>query len=239
MTSKRSVVIKGKMKNGLALVIGNANYALKEHRLVNAVNDASDIADRLVRLGFDVIKITNCKSDEFHRSTVEFSSKLLYEIYFNSKGKFRMNNFRNQFITELCSLQTIEIFKPSFDFIQKHLRPFHDYLFYIPTSKPKALPIELIMQKVKPNKKRETVYEVRSIKYEDTEVLHYDIQEGFYKTLVFDKFISSLCKELTVPRNLLRISSNMNLNGDFVVKAPFEFKLSKQNPFAESSEKAP
>ena len=69
------------MLNGLALVVGNAQYSKKEHKLVNAVNDAIDFADKLICLGFDVIKVTNAEREELDRSIGEFRSKLPLFMY--------------------------------------------------------------------------------------------------------------------------------------------------------------
>ena len=55
-------------------------------------------------------------------------------------------------------------------------------------------------------------------------------------TLEYTKFIQMLSKELTVPENLLRISANIKLDTGMILRVPFEFKLSKQDPKLELSE---
>jgi len=98
--------------NALALVMGNNEYPLQQHKLANAVNDANSISDKLARLGFDVIQSNNCDRAEFFRVASEFASRLSgYEIglfYFSGHGlqiegiilpEFKtrelVNNFRN------------------------------------------------------------------------------------------------------------------------------------------------
>jgi hypothetical protein len=58
----------------VALVIGNSTYASSP--LKNPVNDANDIATKLRRLGFEIIKRNNLKTKEIGGTLREFRSKL-------------------------------------------------------------------------------------------------------------------------------------------------------------------
>ena len=59
----------------IALVIGNASY---QHAgpLKNPLNDANDVAHKLARLGFDVIKALDLDTDGFDQAFNRFSRKL-------------------------------------------------------------------------------------------------------------------------------------------------------------------
>lgn len=76
--------------NALAFVVGNAKYADEKDRLVNAVHDADDISDKLMSLGFAVIKKTDCTNEEFDRNLHDFSDRLgKYDVglfYFSGHG---------------------------------------------------------------------------------------------------------------------------------------------------------
>lgn len=65
---------QGKAESRVALVIGNANYAVSP--LVNPTNDATDVARRLEELGFKVILRLNAGQREMKRSVREFSAAL-------------------------------------------------------------------------------------------------------------------------------------------------------------------
>lgn len=57
----------------VALVIGNANYtASSVARLANPVNDASDVADTLTRLGFSVTRLIDGRQDAMRRALRDF-----------------------------------------------------------------------------------------------------------------------------------------------------------------------
>lgn len=45
------------MMNGLAFVVGNANYVGEHNKLINAVNDAKDFSAKLLNLGFVVTTV--------------------------------------------------------------------------------------------------------------------------------------------------------------------------------------
>ena len=47
---------------------------------------------------------------------------------------------------EIFKLQTNVDYKASFDFINKHLQPFREYLLYIPSTKPVSFPIEIVFE---------------------------------------------------------------------------------------------
>lgn len=76
--------------NALALVIGNVEYIQEKHKLVNAVNDANDLASKLMTLGFTVQKVTNCDRETFERSVAKFGQDLKnYQVglfYFSGHG---------------------------------------------------------------------------------------------------------------------------------------------------------
>ncbi|WP_231582676.1 caspase family protein [Pedobacter sp. BMA] len=78
------------MPNALALIIGNANYSLQKHKLINSVNDASDIAQKLSMLGFTINCVTNADKEKFERSVTSFGNNLQkYDIglfYFSGHG---------------------------------------------------------------------------------------------------------------------------------------------------------
>lgn len=62
--------------NALALIIGNANYIVEKDRLINAVNDADDVAMKLLNLGFIVRKVTDCSREVFDREVRAFGEEL-------------------------------------------------------------------------------------------------------------------------------------------------------------------
>lgn len=76
--------------NALALVIGNAEYALEKDRLVNAVNDAKDVSQKLLSLGFIVKETIDCNREKFDREIRTFGDELNnYDIglfYFSGHG---------------------------------------------------------------------------------------------------------------------------------------------------------
>ncbi|GAA4450150.1 hypothetical protein GCM10023189_10380 [Nibrella saemangeumensis] len=69
-----------KVERRLALVIGNANYA-SGNRLANPVNDATDMANALKQLGFEVMPYTNVDLQGMKKAVEDFGSRLKTEGY--------------------------------------------------------------------------------------------------------------------------------------------------------------
>ncbi|WP_310385666.1 caspase family protein [Roseateles sp.] len=68
----RAPVIKGNGKR-VALVIGNSKY--QRSALVNPVNDARLVSDKLTRIGFDVLTLENVNSARFATATRDFATR--------------------------------------------------------------------------------------------------------------------------------------------------------------------
>lgn len=78
------------MMNGLAFVVGNANYVGEHNKLINAVNDAKDFSAKLLNLGFVVMTSIDCTNESFDRDIRKFSEELKkYDVglfYFSGHG---------------------------------------------------------------------------------------------------------------------------------------------------------
>jgi len=78
------------MKKSLALIIGNADYKDKKRNLVNAINDADALAEKLRTLGFDVMQQNDCDGSAFEQVVADFGSRLAdYDVglfYFSGHG---------------------------------------------------------------------------------------------------------------------------------------------------------
>ena len=66
---------------------------------------------------------------------------ILFEIYFDKNGTFRLNNLKKRCINYVLPLRTYPIYKKSFEFICKLLEPYSDQLFYIPYPEDKAIEV--------------------------------------------------------------------------------------------------
>lgn len=70
---------------------------------------------------------------------------ILYEIYFDSKGRFRGNNIKSRCLDFVCKLEVNMVYQKSFEFIHNQLQPFKELLFYIPSTNPQSVPVECII----------------------------------------------------------------------------------------------
>ncbi|MDD4529288.1 MAG: caspase family protein, partial [Bacteroidales bacterium] len=150
---------------------------------------------------------------------------ILYEIYFDSNGRLRQGyNFKSSLLEKVCLLEEDIRYKSSFDFINKQLQPLKDYLFYIPSSRPVNLPLELTFTKQIVNDfgSEITYFKLNSIKYQDNEILN--IKDGtIYQEYTYKNFIHSLCLDLSIPKNRLTLSNNFDGEIEYV-KYPWNLK---------------
>lgn len=155
---------------------------------------------------------------------------ILFEIYFNSKGLFRNNKFKCSFIDEIYSLESIERFKKSFEFIRNQIAPFEEFIFYMPFYPPATLPIELIFEEVKyyVGEEEKTAHQIISIKLHNSEIMMPIAGNDFDSISVrYDQFIKKLQIELCIPIKRLKLSMNVNEKDLKIVYMPWELKLSK------------
>lgn len=177
---------------------------------------------RIMNNGLD-----NFLSDYFTGEENHLLNGILFEIYFNSKGIFREQEFKNAFITEIFALQKNSKYRSSFDFISRQLRPFKDYIFYMPNNNPKTLPIEVLVEKYEGQyyDKRRLMWEVVSVKHNNVELLHLRHAHPFSS----DKktFMTKLASALTVPQEQLRVTWNREIKDETPVLYPFSLTLSR------------
>jgi hypothetical protein len=158
---------------------------------------------------------------------------ILFEIYFNSKGQFRQTNFKYELIEDIFKLQTNEKYKSSFQFILKQLSPFKDFLYYFPSNPPTALPIEVKFESFEYldfDDTKRIAHKLISVKHTEIELLEpYENNDFNSSSVNFEQFIDRLCKELCVPKNMLRLSMNTKEADINIINIPWRLKLSRQN----------
>jgi len=156
---------------------------------------------------------------------------ILFEIYFNSKGLFRQRNFKNDFIDEIFKLHGNEKFRKAFEFIQKQLAPFREFVFYVPTYPLTTLPIEVEFEFIeyKRDKTDFSYHQLSSVKYQDSELLEPSSEDDFGSISVnYIKFLEIITKELCVPKDKLRLSMKIDPKVIRTIHMPWEMKLTKK-----------
>jgi hypothetical protein len=175
-------------------------------------------------------KLDDILSNYFSEEENHLLNGILFELYFNSKGMFRETNFKDKFITEISYLQKNKKYKKSFDFITAQLRPFSDYIFYLPTSTPKTLPLEIHVERYVGEEvdKRKTAWKILSIKNNNVELLHSSYL--YSQSSIKDFFLTKLANVLSAPKQQLRVTWNEDVQENSFLVYPWEFRLSRSQP---------
>jgi hypothetical protein len=159
---------------------------------------------------------------------------ILFEIYFNSEGKFREENFKNCYFENVFKLRKIKKYTPSFEFINNQLIPYQSSLFFTPTSSASTVSLDLVLAEQK-NERGMIEYAVKSIKHQGVEVLKKrnerffwgDENDIYYEPLLYSKFIQKLSDDLVIPSDLLTINSSYTLDENSKILFPYGFKIEK------------
>ena len=113
-------------------------------------------------------------------------------------------------------------FAKSFAFIHNQLEAFRDFLFYLPSSSPVTLPVDIRLKEIDEDFLGKSIKRkyLDSIKIHGTEIMNTDSNEEWYTTVAYDQFIDKLHLELCVPMKRLRISINEQNTQDLKLQIP-------------------
>ena len=142
---------------------------------------------------------------------------ILFEVFFNSEGKFRKEHFKSSKITEICKLEGNRLYGKSFGFIEKLLLPFKQFVFYIPSPHPKSLSIEALFESKSYDDDLEgkrTIYKLTSLQIKGQEILAIDMENTWYPsaTMGVYELKQKLSYELCVPMNRIHLTSNVSID---------------------------
>lgn len=221
------------------------NPAIKSISHIDAKNEP---IDKLFLLGRNIYQ-TACGGEfaamDFLRNLKNKSSQftidgknhllngILFEIYFNSEGKFRGESIKKDFIDEVFLLQGNNDYTNCFEFICEQLLPFSEDLMYIPSSDNQSLNIDMFLVI---DKKDETIeFIVKEIKFEGKELLVKDEdswffnhgEESFYEPYTFGKLKIEIANKLIVPSYLLKINTNFTLDDYSKILFPFGYQIKR------------
>lgn len=167
--------------------------------------------------------------------TNHFLNGILFEVYFDSEGKFRNEYLKNSLLSQINQLAPNNIYKKSFGFIHKHLIPFSDNIFFIPKHKPTSLNFDIIFNKTL--QRDEKIYEVKDIMFEGKSVLKADERfsnfgwgnEPYYEPILYHNLKKKISDLTSVPFNYLSVSSSFDseLTSNSKIMFPYGIKIEK------------
>jgi len=151
---------------------------------------------------------------------------ILYEIYFNSYGEFRMDNRKNHYLKEVLSLRKNDQFATSFVFIKELIEEIDFNLIYIPEKEDDFIDIDILAtekNKTDGFNNIENLQVISSIKYNGIDITKKIMTYDIYgvNELGLKNVISSL---LSAPIDLIQINSNIPL----LKISFFEFTLNEK-----------
>ena len=144
---------------------------------------------------------------------------ILFEMYFNSEGRFRGERLKTGCLNQVCKLEENQKYKPSFDFIHKQLTPFRDNLYYIPSSNPQSVPVEYTIAEeevmVLGKSRKRTVLKQIMVKGKLIYEYNGNDMELMLDTINKDDFPEHISRFLSIPARRLNIITNAEVPEKF------------------------
>lgn len=138
--------------------------------------------------------------------------------------------FKNSYIQKIFQLQKNVKFKKSFDFICKQLRPFKEYIFYMPAVPAKSFPVEVEVAKETGGgfDGKQKCWKINSVKHNNVELYH--PRNSYENVQAKDVFINKLASLLTVPLDQLTLTWSEPVKDGELIGVPYEFSVSRFPP---------
>lgn len=147
---------------------------------------------------------------------------ILFEMYFNSHGRFRGKVLKTSCLDAVCKLEGNKRFEESFDFINKQLLPFRDALYYIPSTNPQSVPVECIISdetfKIYSGKEiQRSVLKKVMVKGAVVYEFDADNEDYFMRSIGSGDLKGYLSKCLSIPVRRLNLITNIEIPGELRV----------------------
>lgn len=161
-------------------------------------------------------KLDSYLEDWFEGKDNHVLNGMLFEMYFNSQGRFRGNRLKTSQLDAICRLEGNKKYEASFDFINQQLLPFREHLYYIPSTNPQTVPVEYIVSE-------ETVLNyfgkevkrpvLNKVMVKGTVVYQFNSEneDFFMKTIASQEIPSFIAENLSIPTRRLNIITNVNV----------------------------
>lgn len=153
---------------------------------------------------------------------------MLYEIYFDSHGRFRSKK-KTERMDEVLSLEESGQFAKSFDFIRQALAQYENYLFYTPGSARDVI-VDIVNTEEADDKSTiESVsVEGQDVFYAaDGETLVSNAEIPFHYTETVEQFESGLASAMATPGSHLKLTYTHTPSRDCSLVVPYDYKIQK------------
>lgn len=154
---------------------------------------------------------------------------ILFEIYFDSKGKFRgIDKLKDTCLGDVMKIFNSNAYSKSIEFIEKQLEPYLDELFFIPTLSQKPIHFELLLSEKRSEKGSE--YEVKSISYEGKSIISPNLDfmgESLLEPLLFFRFKQRMERLTSVPEKYMKINANYDIEDNSRILFPYGAIIAK------------
>ncbi len=213
----------------------NLEHCLKDDLFVLGRNilQTADGGENDANIFFDNLRDNLKKFNQKHENHV--LNGILFEIYFNSKGKFRYQKLKCKLLDKVIRLNSSSIYKPSFKFIESQLEHYKDNLYYIPGVNAETVNFDIIIKKIE--KKGNPIYRIQDIEFKTKSILIKDnnssieFETDIYETMDFKDFFKKILDKTLVPVSCLFLKTKYDkeINDKSTIEFPMEYEIRERN----------
>lgn len=158
---------------------------------------------------------------------------ILFEVYFNSEGKFRNGILKTEFLENIMTLEQIKEYNESFNFIKNQLNPYEKYLFFIPGKHSQSITFDIIFNQK--NNDGVIEYYIDDVLFEGEKILKVDKRNVFfgddetiyYEPLYYKDLPNKISELSDIPLKFIRLNANYVLDDKSMIKFPLGHYISK------------
>lgn len=178
----------------------------------------------------DAVNWINDLKNKFSRIETEpafhLLNGILFEIYFDSKGKLR-NKFKTTYLVEVLGVVNTLEYSRSCEFIKTHLKQYEQRIIYIPGTED-AICLDITVDKNEEDEfyVSQIMFEGRNIFYNEdgSELYAYGISNMYVDYCKIDRFEEVIRDALAAPKKYIKINFNVGNEIDKVI-TPYDFSL--------------
>ncbi len=177
---------------------------------------------------------SQCKLERFLNNWIidkenHLLNGILFEMFFNHDSTFRgMSGLKAFYLEQICSLSENEKYKMSFDFINEVLKPFSNYLLFVPKFNPVAIPLDFVFKKTKIKNwlnEEEEIIAMSSISKEGKKLLEVTPSYNDCERISFKELQNKIYQWFHIPKQYITICKNMQIQPDEKVLVPDSWSI--------------
>jgi hypothetical protein len=152
---------------------------------------------------------------------------MLFEVYFDKAGEFRVDNLKGRCLAKLLKLQTVRKFESSISFIRRALQPYKAHLPFLPSTTPEVVMFDLTVKSSDPPLVKSLTLKGQEllIRVKDEHNFHNYLWKLSFVKFTIRQLKEQLAEAWSIPLEQLEINSSQKIDPDTEYRIPKGFSV--------------